>query len=66
MSLVTVGTIILRILALDPFTDIFDSFIVYMPTAILLGTIFVQKMRGSSANTGYAMADRSMAENKAA
>jgi hypothetical protein len=61
-----VGTIIIRMLGMDPFTDILDAFIVYLPTAILLGTIFVQKMRGSSANTGTAMADLSMAEYKAA
>jgi hypothetical protein len=63
MSLVTVGTIILRILGLDPFTDIFDAFIVYLPTAILVGGVLVQRMKGSSENAGYAMTGAS-SENK--
>ena len=65
MSLVTVGTVILRVLGLDPFTDIFDSFIVYLPTAILVGVILVQKLRGSSSSTGFATVDQSTAQNKA-
>jgi hypothetical protein len=64
MSIVTVGTIILRILGLNPFTDIFDAFIVYLPTAILVGGVLVQRMKGPSEITGYTIAGSS-SENKA-
>jgi hypothetical protein len=40
MVLVTAVTIIARILFMGPFTDLFDLFIAYLPTAVLLGSIF--------------------------
>jgi hypothetical protein len=65
MVLVTVVTFALWILGFGPFTDIFDGFIVYLPTAILVGALIFERLRGSSTQAGYVMGDRSPAENKA-
>jgi hypothetical protein len=65
MVVVTIVTVIIRILGLNPFTDIFDLFIVYLPTSILLGTIVFRRLRGSSDQTGYVIGDQSAPENKA-
>jgi len=40
MVFFTAVTVMARILFTGPFTDLFDLFIVYLPTAVLLGSIF--------------------------
>jgi hypothetical protein len=43
MVLVVAVTVMGRILFMGPFTDLFDLFIVYLPTAVLLGSILQQR-----------------------
>jgi hypothetical protein len=66
MIFVTVVTFTLWILGFGPFTDIFDGFIVYIPTAILLGTSIYEKLKRPSDQTDYIMRGQSSVENKAA
>jgi hypothetical protein len=40
MVLVTAVTVLARVLFMGPFTDLFDTFLVYLPTAVLLATAF--------------------------
>jgi hypothetical protein len=47
MMFVTALTVALKLLGLGPFTDVFDLFIVYLPTAILMGRIVFQRFRGT-------------------
>jgi hypothetical protein len=43
MVLVTAVTVMARILFMGPFTDLFDLFIVYLPTAVLLGSLVLKR-----------------------
>ena len=38
-----------RLLSVDPFTQVFDLFIVYLPTAVLVGGVLYSRFRGPSA-----------------
>ncbi len=40
-------TVTTRVLGFDPFTQVFDLFIVYLPTAVLVGVFVFQKLRPS-------------------
>lgn len=45
MAGATLFTIASRILGFDPFTMVFDVFIVYLPTVVLLIGVFLQSRR---------------------
>ena len=45
MIVVTLAALVSRILGSDPFTEIFDLFIVYLPTAVLVGGILYTRSR---------------------
>jgi hypothetical protein len=66
MILVTLVTVAVRVLGVDPFTDIFDFFIVYLPTAILLGRILSLRIKGPLEERGPSMRDQSAAASTAA
>lgn len=65
MVIVTAVTLAFRLLGLGPFTDVFDLFIVYLPTAILVGRVVYRRSEGSSARAEYVMSDQLTPENKA-
>jgi hypothetical protein len=65
MVLVTATTVALRLLGLGPFTDIFNLFIVYLPTAILIGRIVFQRFRRTPGQTDNVTSGQLTAENKA-
>jgi len=52
MVLVTAVTVMGRILFMGPFTDLFDLFIVYLPTAVLLGSILQQRPKETPVRQG--------------
>jgi hypothetical protein len=66
MVIATILTVTTRLLGLDPFTDVFDIFIVYLPTLILVGIMGFEKLRGFSAQSGHTMGDQRLRENTAA
>lgn len=45
MGLATIFTLSTRLLGIDPFTLVFDLFIIYLPTSILLGAIVFRRLR---------------------
>jgi len=57
MAVATIFTVTTRLLGLDPFTDVFDIFIVYLPTFVLLGIMVFEKLRRSSRHSGYSTTD---------
>ena len=49
MIVVTLTAITSRLLSIDPFTEVFDLFIVYLPTTVLVGGVFYSRFRVPSA-----------------
>ncbi|MBO0888843.1 hypothetical protein J2P12_07065 [Candidatus Bathyarchaeota archaeon] len=47
MEIATVFTVTMRILGMDPFTQLFDVFIVYMPTIVLVNSILLDWAKSS-------------------
>ena len=48
MVVATVVAITSRLLSIDPFTEVFDLFIVYLPTAVLVGGVLYGRFRSPS------------------
>ena len=52
MIVATLIAITSRPLGIDPFTEVFDLFIVYLPTAALVGGVLYTRFRGPDALSG--------------
>jgi hypothetical protein len=65
MALATLFTATTRIFGTDPFTEVFDVFIVYLPTSVLVAVSALQKLR-SKQQTVFSTSGQSAPVNTAA
>ncbi len=63
MALATFLTLASRFLGIDPFTDVFDLFIVYLPAAVLVGTLLFLWLKRRRERTADLTSDRLNPEN---
>ncbi len=65
MTFATLFTVTTRLLDVDPFTIVFDIFIVYIPTTVLFGSLLFLRLRPPVSTEDSVTGDRPMQANTA-